>query len=150
MATQTACPGTLSYMPPEALEESPKYDKPLDIFSFGQLSLYVAVQQFPQVFNVTSSPGVVSAIRNGELEFLRRKKWIDMLSKDYCLLSVITQCLQDKMEKRPDARKLNGTMKILGVKNTKTLEDVTLAWRHQVQCALLCTCIVYIILHFPN
>ena len=40
----TQCPGTLVYMPPEAYAEGTPYDPSLDIFSFGHLALYVAVQ----------------------------------------------------------------------------------------------------------
>jgi len=36
---QTKAPGTIYYMPPEALLENPNYDETLDIFSFGHLAL---------------------------------------------------------------------------------------------------------------
>ena len=37
-------PGTLVYMPPEALEASSRYGPSLDIFSFGHLTLFVGLQ----------------------------------------------------------------------------------------------------------
>ena len=40
----TKYPGTVVYMPPEALVESPHYNSSLDIFSFGVLTLYVGLQ----------------------------------------------------------------------------------------------------------
>ena len=40
----TQAPGTLSYMPPEALEQNPTYGLPLDVFSFGHLALYTLTQ----------------------------------------------------------------------------------------------------------
>ena len=42
--TLTRLPGTLVYMPPEALEASPHYGPSLDIFSFGHLALFVGLQ----------------------------------------------------------------------------------------------------------
>ena len=35
----TMCPGTLAYMPPEALEEPPRYTKKLDCFSEGVIMI---------------------------------------------------------------------------------------------------------------
>ena len=125
---QTKCPGSLAYMPPEALCEDPKYDTCLDIFPFGQLALYTAVQQFPQVFDVINHPKMTSAHRIGELEILRRKKWIDKLPQDHCLRKVILQCLKDKALERQTTQQLNREMKILCVKNPKLLDDVILVW----------------------
>ena len=42
--TLTRVPGTLVYMPPEALSESHRYGTSLDIFSFGHLALYCMTQ----------------------------------------------------------------------------------------------------------
>ena len=43
--TMTAgIPGTMVYMPPEAVGSKPRYGPPLDMFSFGHLSLFTAIQ----------------------------------------------------------------------------------------------------------
>ena len=42
--TFTRLPGTLVYMPPEALNETHRYGPSLDIFSFGHLILYTITQ----------------------------------------------------------------------------------------------------------
>ena len=42
--TLSRLPGTLVYMPPEALEASSRYGTSLDIFSFGHLALFVGLQ----------------------------------------------------------------------------------------------------------
>ena len=44
--TLSRLPGTLLYMPPEALEASSRYGPSLDIFSFGHLALFVALQVY--------------------------------------------------------------------------------------------------------
>ena len=43
-STLTKAPGTLVYMPPEALDDRHRYGSPLDIFSFGHLALFTAIQ----------------------------------------------------------------------------------------------------------
>ena len=42
--TLTSVPGTLEYMPPEALGRNTKYLTNLDVFSLGHLSLFTIVQ----------------------------------------------------------------------------------------------------------
>ena len=42
--TLSRVPGTLLYMPPEALEDSSRYGPSLDIFSYGHLSLFTLLQ----------------------------------------------------------------------------------------------------------
>ena len=42
--TLSQVPGTLVYMPPEALEDEHRYGPSLDIFSFGHLALYTLIQ----------------------------------------------------------------------------------------------------------
>ena len=42
--THSRLPGTLVYIPPEALEASSRYGPSLDIFSFGHLALFIRLQ----------------------------------------------------------------------------------------------------------
>ena len=42
--TLSRLPGTLSYMPPEALKSSARYGPSLDVFSFGHLALFTLTQ----------------------------------------------------------------------------------------------------------
>jgi serine/threonine protein kinase len=111
--TRTACPGTLAYMPPEALTDKPKYDTPLDVFSFGQLSLYVALQQFPQVAFELPPDQSIKAYQLGEVAILKRKKWLDILPEDHCLRDLIMSCLRDDPSERPSTEGLNVKMKVL-------------------------------------
>ena len=128
----TKCPGAMAYMPPEALGENPMCDSTLDIFSFGQLTLYAANQQFPEVFTVPVNDDTRDtlqlALQNGELELLKRKRWINMLEENHCLLDVIQQCLQDEPKKRPSAKYVNSAMKTLCVIHPKSLPDLTIVW----------------------
>ena len=126
-------------MPPEALQEVPVYSTALDVFSFGHLSLYVSIQTFPQVFDASNDPGLTSAIKAGELQLLKRKKWIEKLPHDYCLHSIMTRCLMDKPDCRPKTKQLNTMMKTICVKHPKSFADVELAWEEV--CELLFTAV---------
>ena len=48
MTPLTMCPGTLSYMAPEALEEPPRYTKKLDCFSEGVIMIQVCTRLWPE------------------------------------------------------------------------------------------------------
>ena len=108
--TCTECPGGFAYMPPEAFTDSPKYDTPLDVFSFGQLSLYVALQQFPVVELELPPEQSIRAYQQGEVAILKRKKWLDKLPADHCLRDLILSCLRDDPSKRPSTERLNAQM----------------------------------------
>jgi serine/threonine protein kinase len=113
VVNRTTCPGTPAYMPPEALTEKPKYDTPLDVFSFGQLSLYVALQQFPEVVFELPPDQSIRAYQLGEVAILKRKKWLNMLPEDHCLRGLILSCLRDDPSERPSTERLNVKMKVL-------------------------------------
>ena len=63
LATLSRLPGSLVYMPPEAVSEHPCYGPSLDIFSFGHLALYTLIQVreiYVQIllFRFSNFPGV--------------------------------------------------------------------------------------------
>ena len=98
-------PGTLAYMPPEALEDVSKYDESLDVFSCGVLALYVAIQEFPE-FSWARVPDAI--IAKGEGEIYKLRSWIDkMNTKQPELSSLVLWCLQDDPMKRPSTFCLN-------------------------------------------
>ena len=125
--TLTKAPGTLYYMPPEALKERPVYDVSLDAFSFGHLSLYVANQDFPNVYEVTMTQLDRQQLQT--IQILKRTGAIDLLGEDHCLYPTIVRCLQDLPERRPTTSELNSTLKLLTEKHPKRLEDVMEASR---------------------
>ena len=48
MKTQTQTPGTLYFMPPEALSVRPRYGKPIDVFSLACIALHVVSHKWPE------------------------------------------------------------------------------------------------------
>ena len=85
-------PGTVLYVPPEALVESPYFTDKGDIFSFGVLMLQVTTQQLP-------SCGFV--MREGQPEVERRRADLAKIPTNHPLRPLILQCLQDNPAKRP-------------------------------------------------
>ena len=106
--TMTCAPGTLAYLPPEALEQHPKYGNKIDIFSFGHLSLYTAIQVFP-LPTASTYVDPVSKEVVARLEVERRQQFIDMMEQQPALSplkQLIVECLDNDPDGRPSAEKL--------------------------------------------
>ena len=126
---QSMIPGTLGYMPPEALSEHPQYGCALDIFSFGVLMLYVAIQEYPQYYeNVVT----VTALQRQETQIKKRLKWINKLKEDDPIRTVVCNCLQDEPQKRPTTSELNATLVQFSQQHPKSYTDVIHLQRHLV------------------
>ena len=100
----TQAPGTIVYMPPEALEPDANYDTKLDIFSFGNLALFTLTQVFP----VLKAPTYIDRTtrrRIARSEIERRIDYIqqirDTLGEQHVVVRIIEHCLQDLPEDRP-------------------------------------------------
>ena len=110
LGSMTTVPGTLPYMPPEAIGGGVQYDSSLDVFSFGHLSLFTVIQSQVHPLlppnhtdSVTSELKARSEVERRE-EFIRKAK--QMLSEDHSLLDLITQCLSNLPTHRPSASQL--------------------------------------------
>ena len=103
VASSTQIGGTSLYMPPEHCTTEAKYSKPLDIFSFGHLALFVGTQIFPKTL-------LPSTFKNPKTEVSRRQKYFDELGKqlgrEHPLIAQIENCLADEPELRPSAEEL--------------------------------------------
>jgi len=119
-SSQSALPGTLAYMPPEALVEEPQYGTKLDVFSFGVVSLYASIQEFPLVHENFS----VAAFQNKELQILKRRVWIGKMGSKHCLHQLVIQCLKDDPVERPSTDSINATLKQLSNQHPKKFQNV--------------------------
>ena len=110
MTPLTMCPGTLAYMPPEALSEPPVYSKKIDCFSFGVLQIQIMTRQFPdpgpavQVVEDSRSP--TGTIKIPVLDSERRKSHIDIVDPTHSLLPTALSCLSYSEKDRPSAQDL--------------------------------------------
>ena len=105
----TQAPGTLVYMPPEALDASPKYSDRLDIFSFGHLALYTLIREFPKNLLPATYISEGKLIARNEIE--RRGPYMEKLNAtlpetDHQLYHLTVQCLNNDPIKRPISTKL--------------------------------------------
>ena len=107
--TMTQVPGTLLYMPPEAMEVKAKYSSKLNIFSFGHLALFTVTQNLPLellAFNFTDSKGRLHA--RTEVEWCNKDIALlcEKLGGKHSLVSLIKQYLHNSTEKRPSAAEI--------------------------------------------
>ena len=112
MTPMTMCPGTLAYMPPEALKDPPVYSKKLDCFSFGVLGVQTIIRQFPdpsvrfRTIDITD-PRIPSGTVDVPVpEVERRRSHIDLVDPAHPLLPVALDCLKDRDRERPSAQEL--------------------------------------------
>ena len=100
-------PGTIVYMPPEAFEVKPKYGPKLDMFSFGHLTLFTAIQEFPGNLHPPNYQDPATGRLTPRNEVERRSKYMETLWKKFGgshkLVQLITQCLEYTPAKRPSA-----------------------------------------------
>ena len=110
MTHLTMCPGTLVYMPPEALREPPVYSKKIDCFSIGVLQIQIMTRQFPDPGpskrEVEDSRSPTGTIEIPVLDSERRKSHIDLIEPTHTLLPTAIGCLSYSEKDRPSAEDL--------------------------------------------
>ena len=104
--SQLNVPETLVYMPPEALTQ--QYGPPLNMLSFGHLTLFTAIQVFPgDLLPPTYNDPQKNKVK-GRNELQRREKYITMLDEklgeEHSLVVLIKDCLVYEPDMRPTAR----------------------------------------------
>ena len=109
--TKTCAPGTVDFMPPEALLETPEYGPPLDVFSYGGVILHVVNQEWPKPLHyVMTDPKTGKVLGLTEVE--RRQRHIEKItgtSGDLRLL--VKQCLDNQSSRRPPVSDVSERMK---------------------------------------
>ena len=106
----TMCPGTLAYMPPEALRESPNYTKKLDCFSEGVIMIQVCTRLWPEpgprTQLIPDSRSPTGTIEMPVLEQDRRKEHIDMIEPTHAFLPIAMDCFKYQERERPSSEEL--------------------------------------------
>ena len=110
MTPLTMCPGTVAYMPPEALEEPPRYTNKLDCFSEGVIMIQVCTRLWPEPGPRTKAvpfpASPTGMIQMPVLEPERRKNHIDMIDCSHPLLPIAVDCLSYQEKERPSSEEL--------------------------------------------
>ena len=93
-------------MPPEACSDHAKFNKKLDIISFGHLSLFTSTQVFPcDLLPATFCDDNGNLCARIEVE--RRQRYIDQLQQklggEHDLIKLIKQCLHNSPRMRPSS-----------------------------------------------
>ena len=105
LRTLTIAPGAQYIMPPEAMQENPKYTSKLDVFSFGILGLYLMLQKCP-LPNDSSITEV--HVTKKQIAIGKRAVYIKQLKAvDQAVVRVIENCLMDEEKARPHSAQLS-------------------------------------------
>ena len=125
MTPLTMCPGTLAYMPPEALDEPPIYTKKLDCFSEGVIMIQVCTRLWPEpgprTKTVQDSRSPTGRTQMPVLEPERRKNHIDMIDRGHGLLLIAMDCLHYQENERPSSEEL--CQRLAGLKETREYRE---------------------------
>ena len=101
---KTTQPGTVIYMPPEALKKNSEYTSKVDVFSLGAVMLEVCTQ----------SPPSLSLVGIGTVpEVERHEDDLALLEDTHPLKPLIIWCLQDSHESRPDVKSTHAQVKLM-------------------------------------
>ena len=110
--SNTTCPGTDVYMPPEAIDNQAVYTEKGDIFAFGVNIVQILTRKFPKPgnrfktlrINHRDVPLGKVEVRVSEIE--RRNNHISEIDSAHPLSQIALNCLDDQEDERPTARVL--------------------------------------------
>ena len=109
--TKTRVPGTVDFMPPEALLKTPEYGPPLDIFSYGGVILHVVNQEWPEPLHyVMTDPKTGKMLALSEAE--RRQQHMNKITGTPAdLQPLVEHCLDNQPSRRPPISDVSERMK---------------------------------------
>ena len=128
--TASQAPGTLIYMPPEALGSSEcKYNTSLDMFSFGHLSLFTVTQVFPKDILASTYTDSKSRKLMARSEVERRGEYMkvleSLLPKSHTIISLIKECLGNVPTSRPSASEVLDRLQSISASITDSYHEMT-------------------------
>ena len=139
--TMTKAPGTVDFMPPEALASSPVYGPPMDVFSFAGIILHTFNQQWPSPLE-SKQINFETKIMIALSEVERRQQHINkMMGEGKVLRPLVKKCLDDDPTKRPAVKAVCDSIKMhrescrkrLAVEDTMILENTIEKLQDEVQ-----------------
>ena len=99
---KTSLKGTLAFMAPEALQNPPRYNEKLDVFSFGSVILSTITHKWPEPCLPTQNKGDQLIALD---EFQRREHYTESFTaqEKQLFLPIVRQCLENQPDKRPSS-----------------------------------------------
>ena len=124
--TKTRAPGTVDFMGPEALLEIPEYGPPLDVFSYGGVTLHVVNQEWPKPLHyVVTDPKSRRRVALSEVE--RRQEHVEkMRGAPADVRVLVEQCLGDDPARRPQISDVSERMRRMKEAENVRCPDVTM------------------------
>ena len=140
--SQSKQPGTPVFMPPEALNDHSKYNRSIDVFSFGCVMIHLMSQEFPYPDSVMClDKSVGRYVSRSQIEC--REKYLGKIHKPPGLKKLILESIDDVPDKRPSIIELLNYFEII-VKQ-QTTQGICLEKDHAISTLQVCTCIVNIL-----
>ena len=140
----TKAPGTIDFMPPEALAagENVKYERELDVFSFGCVMLHTLSHQWP----TPSEPVVTDPVTfemKGKSEVERRSRYFDKIDRNRSdvLIPVIKSCLSNIPKNRASIVTVCNQLDGLVDKEHSSVDDTNLSLptlQHELERKVQC------------
>ena len=111
--TKTCAPGTVDFMPPEALQMNSAYGPPLDVFSYGGVILHVVNQEWPKPLHyVMTDPKTGKVLSLTEVEQRQQHNIMEkMTGTPADLRALVEQCLDNQSSRRPPISDVSERMK---------------------------------------
>ena len=107
----TNVPGTADFMPPETTYDNPNYGTPLDMFSFGGITLYVITEEWPNPkAPIKFDNQNHRTIAFSEVE--RRQHHLDKIRDAAALKAFVEKCLDNAPKIRPTATDAINLLKV--------------------------------------
>ena len=123
MTQMTKCPGTPSYMPPEALIARPIYSSKMDIFAYGNLMTHVFCGQWPvpaEIFRANpSNPHDMAALT----EVQRREEYLNDIGDTHPLIGLMRECLSNNPITRPNIPEILSRVKAVMLQFPPSFEN---------------------------
>ena len=127
----TKAPGTVVFMPPEALEDSLVicYGKELDVFSFGCVMLHTLSHQWPTPLPAVVTDPETGVVTGGRSEVERRSNYFDRIDRSIAgvLIPLIESCLNNLPKKRTSIVRVCDQLEDLVDKELIPIDDLTVS-----------------------
>ena len=135
----TKAPGTVDFMPPEALEDvtNIRYGKELDVFSFGCVMLHTLSHQWPTPSQAVIINPETGLITGGRSEAERRSQYFERIdrSRSDVLIPLIESCLSNLPKNRPSIVRVCDQLEgqLVDREHTSTNELTVSALQQEIQ-----------------